>query len=659
MKPIITFLLLLPTWFIFSQIPHDLAPRELFFQEKDKTHIHLSKDGETVFYKRNEEGKENLLFYISQNAPSAERKKELNGTLIDYRPTYDNGIVAVVQQDTNLQVQFSTVKSKKARTLDVMPFQRLQFMQMSARFPNKVLVNITAKESKKSGIYLLDLLSSNMKRLGKMDGFRQLLFDQNFSKVAALQPNDLGGNTILRNHSNEWKTVFEYPFHPEMFMGGMSRVVSVSVDGKTIYATDNFEKDKSTLVAIDVESGEVTELANDPDADIIPYAATLDGNGKPTSAVALWGNTKRHYLNEAVQKDFEFLNTNLADNVSFVEASQDDNIWLVRKMDGGPQTYYLFDRSEQKLTELFNDYSYLDEYELGTRSAHTVTTRDGMKLPVHIYVPPGMAKSDGLPKTPLPTIIYIHGGPWVGVTHWNGWFHTRNFQLLANRGYVVINMEFRGTTGLGKAFCDAGNLQWGGNMHNDIVDVVTWANRSKISNPKRVAMWGWSYGGYATSYALGAAPDLFSCGISMYGICDLYEFSKIPFADNDLWRTRTGNPNTKEGAALLKSHSPTTYIKDINSPLLLTTGSLDDRVPQKQVDDFAKALNGAEKDVVYFYYPEEVHDYRQPESWISFWAIAEDFLHKHAGGRKQPRGEDIEKGNLISVYGTEYIENIE
>ncbi len=658
MKPFITFLLLLPAWLIVSQIPHDLAPRKLFFQEKDKTHIHLSKNGETVFYKKNGEGEENLIYYFSRSAPTAERKKELNGILVDYRPTYDDGVVAVVQQDTNLQVQFTTVKSRKVRTLDVMPFNRLQFMQMSARFPNKVLVNISAKESAKSGIYLLDLLGSNMKRLGKMEGYRQMFFDQNFSKIAALRPNDLGGNTILRYHGGEWKTVFEYPFHPEMFMGGMSRIVSVNVDGKTIYATDNFEKDKSTLVAIDVESGKVTELASDPDADIIPYAASIDAKGKPTSAVALWGDTKRHYLDETVQKDFEFLNAELA-NVGFVEASEDDSTWLVRKMDGGPQTYYLFDRIEQKLTKLFNDYSHLDDYELGTRTAHTVTTRDGLKLPVHVYVPPGMAKADGIPKTPLPTVVYIHGGPWVGVAQWNGWFHTRNFQLLANRGYVVINMEFRGTTGLGKAVCDAGNLQWGGNMHNDIVDVVTWATRSKISNPKRVAMWGWSYGGYATNYALGAAPDLFSCGVSMYGICDLYEFSKIPFADNDLWRTRTGDPNTEKGAALLKSHSPTAYIKDINSPLLLTTGSLDDRVPQKQVDDFAKALDEAGKDVVYFYYPEEVHDYRQPESWISFWAIAEDFLHKHAGGRKQPRELDIESGNLISVYGTEYIDNIE
>lgn len=658
MKPLITFFLLFPTLFVFSQMPHDLVPRELFFKEKDKTHIHLSKDGQTVLYQKKEGGAENKIYYISTNTITAERAKEYDGTVLDFIPTYDNGIVAVVQKDTNLQVLYTTVQSRKIKTLDVKPFSRLKFMQLSARFPNKILIDLTAKEKKQSGIYLLDLLSSSMKRLGRTDEYKQIFFDQNFSKVAALKSNELGGNSILCYHEGQWDTVFAYPFNPEMFIGGLSKIISVSTNGKTIYATDNFEKDKTSYISINKETGEVTELAADPDVDMIPYAASINSFGEPTSVAALWGDTRRYYFDEKVEKDFTFLNKELG-NVGFVEASQDDQKWLVRKMNGAPMDYYLFDRSNQEVKKLFNDYSHLDEYDMGTRKAHTVTTRDGINLPVHVYLPSGMAKADGMPKVPMPTVVYIHGGPWAGVTHWNGWFHNRNFQLLANRGYAVINMEFRGTTGLGKSICDAGDKEWGRKMHNDIVDVVTWANRSNISNPKRVAIWGWSYGGYAANYALAAAPDLFSCGISMYGIADLYEFTKLPFADNDLWRSRVGDPNNEGDVKMLQSYSPTTYVKSVNSPILLTTGSLDERVPQKQVDDFAQALDEAGKEVVYFYYPEEVHDYRRPESWISFWAIAEDFLHKHTGGRKQMRGEDIDKGNFTTVFGAGYIEEIE
>ncbi len=659
MKAAITCLFLLPTFLIFSQIPYDLAPRELFFKEKDKTQVHLSKEGETIFYKKNEEGTRNSIYYLSAGTPLAERKKEFEGEVLDFWPTYDEGLVALVKQDTNLGVFFTNIHADRVRQLDVFPFSQLRFLQLSARFPNKILVDITAKASAKSGIYLLDLLSGHLKRMARMDDFQQLFFDQNFARVAALEVNDMQGHTILRFQGGTWKPVLEHPFHPDMFIGGLSRVVSVSIDGSTIYATTNIEKDKTSLVAIDVESGDITELASDPDADILPYAASIDAAGKPTSVVALWADSRRHYLDESVQKDFEFLATAINGNISFVEASQDDQAWLLRKMDGGPITYYHFDRTSRKLTELFNDYSFLDNYELATRTAHTITTRDQKKLPVHLYLPPGMSKADRFPKTPLPTVVYLHGGPWAGVTHWNSWFHNRNFQLLANRGYAVINMEFRGTTGLGKELCDAGNLEWGGKMHNDLMDVVDWAIRSAIANPKRVAVWGWSYGGYATNFAMAAAPDLFSCGISMYGISDLYEFIKLPFADNDLWRTRVGDPDTEEGANVLKGHSPRNYVENIKKPLLLTTGSQDERVPQKQVDDFAKALHEAGKKVVYFYYPEEGHDYQSAESWISFWAIAENFLHIHTGGRKQPRGADIESGNFVPVYGTEFIEDIE
>ncbi|MBK8564062.1 MAG: S9 family peptidase [Saprospiraceae bacterium] len=295
-----------------------------------------------------------------------------------------------------------------------------------------------------------------------------------------------------------------------------------------------------------------------------------------------------------------------------------------------------------------------------TRTSHVWTTRDGLKLPVHVYVPFGMSYENGLPKVPLPTIIYIHGGPWVGVTHWNSWFHNRNFQFLANRGYVVINMEFRGTTGLGKTLMNAGDKQFGEAMHYDIVDVADWAKKQGIAHPKRLGIWGWSYGGYAANYALGKAPDLLPLCVSMYGLGDLLGFCKSPLLQGDsLWITRVGDPNTPEGLALLEKHSPLTYVKNIKSPMLLTTGSKDQIVPQEQSDKFASELNAAKKQVVYFFYPEEGHDYAKPESWASFWAITEYFLHKNLGGRKESRKTDIESGNFEVMFGKEFIERID
>lgn len=660
MRIFLTIFFLAAQFSLFSQSPDNLIPRELLFREKDKVNVQLSLDGETVFFQKKADGSDSTLYYVSGKFPLAEKKRRFDGTLVNWTPVYGGGLAAVVQQGGNMVVLSTSLNALTTRKLDVFPFKKLDFLHLSSNFPNKVAVNIEAQDSTQSGIYVLDLISSSLKRLGKMGNFSQVFFDDKFGMVAALQPNEQGGNTILRRYQGQWVGAFKYDFSPDMAIGGLSRIISVSTDGKTIYATDNSGKDKTSLVAIDVESGAVTELVSDPCADILPFAATIGRDGKPTCVVALWGDTQRHYLDPGVEKDFSFLNKELNNSVSYKGASQNDSIWLVSRLDGGPQVFYLYDRSSQQLTRLFNDYSFLDGYDLATRKAYTVTTRDGINLPVHVYVPPGMSKPDGSPKVPLPTILYIHGGPWVGVTHWNSWFHTRNFQLLANRGYVVINMEFRGTTGLGKKITDAGNQQWGEAMHYDIVDVATWAIKTGIANRKKIGIWGWSYGGYAASYALGAAPDLFACGISMYGISDLYQFCQLPFADNDTWRTRVGDFRTPEGAALLKQHSPNNYLRNIISPILLTTGSLDDRIPQDtQVDIFAKALSDAGKEVVYFFYPEEGHDYRKPESWISFWAIAEHFLHQKIGGRKEARKDDIEKGNLEIMYGADFIERID
>ncbi len=641
--------------------PDNLIPRTLLFKDKTRNNVRMSLDGSSVFYQKKADGSDSTLYYLQVNFPLHEKKRHFEGKLTNWDMLYDGGLLAVVQQDTSFTLYSTSLTSTKLRKVNFFPFKELSVLHLSARFPNKVAANIVAVDPTQSGLYILDILSGSTKRLTVMDGFEQVFLDENFGLVAALRNDSNEVRTLLRRHNGQWKPVISYPFTPDNFIGGVSGIISVSKDGKTIYATDNFGKDKSSLVSIDVETGDLKELASNPDADIFPAAFSLDLEGRPTTVVALYGDTHRHIVDEKVKADFEFLDKELKGNTSYVSASQNDSTWLVRKLDGGPTFYYIYYRKAKKLTSLFNDFEYLNGYDLATRKAYTVTTRDGLKLPVHVYVPFGMSRGDGTPKTPLPTIVYVHGGPWAGVTHWNSWFHDRNFQLLANRGYVVINMEFRGTTGLGKAMTDAGDKQWGEAMHNDIVDVATWAIKQGITNRSRLGIWGWSYGGYATNFAMAASPDLFKAGVSMYGIGDLPAFCQIPDIAHDslVWLSRVGDPNTEDGMALLKKQSPNTYIKGVANPILITHGSLDDRVPIEQSDKFASELNAAKKDVTYFFYPEEGHDYRKPESWVSFWAITEAFLSKNLGGRKEARGKDIEAGKFEVMFGKEFINSIE
>ena len=646
------FLLLLLPLLSIAQPADNLIPRELLFRGKDKVSVLLSTDGQKVLYLKNESGADSVLYYLDVAHPLVERDLKFQGAVQSFTPLYKEGLLVLIRTNAGLQLAYYSFATRTSKVLERMAFERLQVVKTSARFPNKVVVQAGEEW------YLVDVLSDRWRRLSVPAGFSRVFFDGAFGLVAADQPNSLGGNTLLRKTNAGWDTLFLHPFHPEYFAGGFSRIVSVSNDGAAIFATSNQDRDKSALFAIDAKSGHKKLLAEDAGADILPYGASVDAQGKVTSVLALWADSRRHVIDLNCQADFDFLRQKMGNGVDFVAASEDDRFWLIRQLSGGPLEYYHFDRRTKKLLHLFNDYSHLDGFDLATRKAYTVETRDGWKLPVHVYVPPGMAGKDGLPKVPLPTVICLHGGPWAGVAHWNSWFHNRNFQLLANRHYVVINMEFRGSTGLGKAFCDAGNKAWGTSMHQDILDVANWAVAQGIAHKDRIGLWGWSYGGYATNYALAKAPEQFACGISMYGIADLESFCRLPFADNDLWRQRVGNVNDNEERKLLREFSPINHISTIEDPILLTTGSLDERVPQQQCDELARALHEAGKEVVYFYYPEEGHDYRKAESWISFWGVAEHFLHLYLRGRKEGIGEALKYNNFKVVYGEEFIKGI-
>ncbi|MCB9286431.1 MAG: S9 family peptidase [Lewinellaceae bacterium] len=635
-----------------AQLP--LIPRDSFFQQKDQYAITLSPDGSRVYYQRRSV-REGRLFYLETQRPGREQKLSFDGALLNWKLTPAGNVLAVVQSNGK-QLAIMGADGRNKREVQLFPFQQLRIEALSPERPDEAAVSIVGEKDSLNGIYRVNFRTGRYQKISPPLDFQKIYFDHQLRLRAGRLLNDLNGYSIYTCSDGEWTERLRYPFDESQFIGGFQDVVSVSADGQTVFATDNTGRDKCALVAVDVASGGTGLLVADGKADILPFGAMVAPDGRPQMVLSVFGAARRHFLDGAAQVDFEYANRLLEGQASFADASADGRIWLLRKLDGGPATYYLFDRNSRQLIHLFNDYPALDGYPLASRQVFDVITRDGYELPIHVYLPPGADKDgDGIPEKPLPTVVYVHGGPWAGVVHWNQWFHNRNFQLLANRGYAVINTEFRGSTGLGQAFTNLGDRQWGQAMHQDKVDITRWAIHKGIARKGKIGIWGWSYGGYAAAVALAFEPKLYACGISMYGPADMEAFLQIPFTDNDLWRNRVGNPNTPDGIRLLRQQSPINYVENFQSPILLTTGGKDGRVPKRQVDDFADALYKAGKEVTYFYYPEEVHDYREPGSWISFWAIAEQFLAQNLGGRYEPVGRDLEKGDYKVVYGRQFI----
>jgi len=286
-----------------------------------------------------------------------------------------------------------------------------------------------------------------------------------------------------------------------------------------------------------------------------------------------------------------------------------------------------------------------------------IKSRDGLDLVSYYTLPIGTHADDGVPRPrkPLPMVLEVHGGPWGR----DNWGFNPTHQLMANRGYAVMSVNFRGSTGMGKAFINASNMEWGGKMHDDLIDAVEWAVREGIADLDRVAISGGSYGGSATLVGLTFTPETFACGVDIVGPSNLLTLleSIPPYWEPlvELWSTRVGDGRTEEGRAHLNERSPLNRVDQIRRPLLIGQGANDPRVKQTESDQIVRAMQDRNIPVTYVLYPDEGHGFARPENRLSFMAIAEAFLAEHLGGRFEPVGSDFEGSSMSIQTGRELV----
>ena len=280
-----------------------------------------------------------------------------------------------------------------------------------------------------------------------------------------------------------------------------------------------------------------------------------------------------------------------------------------------------------------------------------IPSRDGLELVSYLTLPSWLDKdNNGVPdKGSIPMVLLVHGGPWAR----DAWGYNSQHQWLANRGYAVLSVNFRGSTGFGKDFLNAGNLEWGKKMHTDLLDAVDWAVEQGVAQRGKVAIMGGSYGGYATLAGLTFTPDVFACGVSIVGPSNLNTLlNSIPpywGPMREIFYKRMGDPNTDEGRTLLEERSPLNYVDRITRPLLIGQGANDPRVRQAESDQIVLAMQEKDIPVTYVLYPDEGHGFARPENRMSFFAVAESFLAEHLGGRAQPITEKDFEGSTIKV----------
>ncbi len=635
-----------------------LIPRRILFGDPEKSFVRLSPDGRWLSWIAPWEGVRNV-WVAPADAPAEaraltrERERGVFFYYWSYNPRY---ILYLMDRggDENFRICRVDVETGEVRVLT--PEERVQarIVHLSPQHPGEALVALNERDPRYHDVFRVDLGSGARELVLKNeDGFFQFLADDDLEVRVAMKFLPDGGYELLSRRDGGWGLLAR--IGPED--AAVTQPVGLDAEGKVLFLVDSRGRDTAALVALDLGSGEVRELAADPRCDaqeVLEHPLTR----KPQAAALTYARRRWEAVDEEIAEDLSYLQGLVDGELQVISRTTDDKTWLVAYVrDAAPTAYYLYDREGNRAEFLFSDRPELEKYTLARMYPVEIRARDGLTLVSYLSLPPWVDKGRK-PERPLPMVLFVHGGPWWrdfwGFNPWHQW--------LANRGYAVLSVNFRGSTGFGKSFVNAGNREWAGKMHDDLIDAVEWAVSEGIAERERVAIMGGSYGGYATLVGLTFTPEVFRCGVDIVGPSNLLTLlENIPpywMPMRPLLSTRVGDPDNPEDRKLLWERSPLKHADRIVRPLLIGQGANDPRVKKQESDQIVAALRGKGVPVIYVLYPDEGHGFLRQENRLSFVAIAEAFLGKFLGGRTEPIGDDFEGASLEIPVGADELPEV-
>jgi dipeptidyl aminopeptidase/acylaminoacyl peptidase len=509
---------------------------------------------------------------------------------------------------------------------DLTPFEGVQARIVAAEkdFPDQVLVGLNKTNPKWHDVYRLDLTTGELTKELDNPGFAHMVADAQLVVRAALRPRPDGSQSIVVRDSADaadWREVLDVPADDSM----ATMPVSFSVDGRSLLLVSSVGLQAAALVRMDLATRTTEVLASDPEADVSAVRVDPDTR-EPQIVTFLRDRSVYRVLDPSVAGHVQAIRRLHPGDVAFGHGDDSDRVWLaIFTNDTGSVTYYTYDTSTGATSFLFEARPELSRYELAAMEPFSFTARDGLTIHGYLSFPLGQDRSD------LPTVLFVHGGPWGRDT----WGFDPRAQWLANRGYLCIQVNFRGSAGYGKAFLNAGDREWGNKMQHDLSDAVAYAISQGWSDPTRVAIMGGSYGGYATLAGAAFTPDLYCCGVDIVGPSNLITLieSVPPYWAPMLaqFHNRVGDP--AKDRDFLWSRSPLSAASQIRIPLLIGQGANDPRVKQAESEQIVAALAEHGIDYDYMLFPDEGHGFAKPANRLKFYTAADKFLSRYLGGR--------------------------
>ncbi|MGN6497624.1 MAG: prolyl oligopeptidase family serine peptidase, partial [Tsuneonella sp.] len=631
-----------------------LIPREDLFGNPTRAGGQLSPDGQWLSWLAPKDGVLNVWI-----APSSDPAKARAMTASADRPIRqyfwapDSRSLLYIQDkggDENFLLYGVDVASGKETTLSPFEKTRVMLVGSSKTKKDKLLVGLNNRDARFHDVYLLDLASGKLTEVLQNDGYAGFLADDNLDLRMALRPNAAGGMDYF---PVEGGRIADKPVASTGLADSLTTSpAGYTTDGKTLYWIDSRGRNTAALIAVDTASGKQTVIAESPKADI-GGTLTNPQTGKVEAYSVEYLRKDWTALDPKVKASLDWLGSKLTGDFGVQSRTDDDAKWIVwNDPVNAPSRTYVYDRAKNTLSEFYTTRPELVGAPLQPMHPVEIGARDGKTLVSYLTLPPGSdADADGVPDHPVPMVLLVHGGPWGRNSYGYNAYH----QWLANRGYAVLSTNFRASTGLGKDFIEAGNLQWGRAMQDDLDDAMDWAVARGIAAKDKVAIMGGSYGGYATLAGMTFTPERYACGVDIVGPSNLETLLKTippywaPVVEQ--FHQRMGNPGTPEGLALLKERSPLYSADKIVRPLLIGQGANDPRVNQAESDQIVGAMKAKGIPVTYVLFPDEGHGFAKPANAIAFNAVAENFLATCLGGRADPIGDAVAHSTAKIVEG--------
>ncbi|NQV54141.1 MAG: S9 family peptidase [Flavobacteriales bacterium] len=619
-----------------AEVTAPLIPLEDFFKNPERTSYQISPDGSHYSYLAPWEDRKNIFV---EDIATGETKRVTSQSDRDIAGYFwpNNSTLVFMRDDggdENWYLVATDVATGEERALTKMEGVRSQIIDDLEDLPNEMIVGLNKRDPRIFDPYRLNLETGEMTMIAENPGNITGWMTDHAGKLRIAITTD-GVNTSLLYRATEkdaWTSVkttnFKESLSPRFF----------TFDNKNLYATSNIGRDKEAVVIVDPTTGEELEELYANETNDVSGLSYSRKDKKLLSAMYTADKAKRHFFDEDAKATYERLLKELDGyEVAITSRTKDEDKHIIRTYsDRSLGAYYLYDEVTDALTKLADVSPWIDETNMASMKPIQYTSRDGLTIHGYLSLPKGLEEAKG-----IPVVVNVHGGPWAR----DNWGFNPEVQFLANRGYAVLQMNFRGSTSYGRKFWEASFDQWGLSMQEDVQDGAQWLIDQGIADPTRIAIYGGSYGGYATLQGLVKDPEFYACGVDYVGVSNLFTFMKgIP----EYWKPylvmmyeMVGDPSNPEDSVRMVATSPALNADKITAPLFVAQGANDPRVVKSEADQMVEAMQARGVQVQYMVKDNEGHGFRNQENKYDFYNAMEQFLKEHIGGRSaEPAAEE-------------------